>query len=82
MYSINGWLFKSHKTVKFVPEEPCFSCESFPWDILMNTELLNELTFKFAIEKDENRQFEYRYHIICDEKKLSEWFMAAESRVA
>lgn len=68
MYSIDGWLFKNHKTIKFVPEEPCFNCESFPWEILMSTELLNEMIRQFAVEKDEDRHYEKRYHIITEEK--------------
>jgi len=80
MYSIDGWLFKNHKTIKFVPEEPCFNCESFPWEILMSTELLNEMIRQFAVEKDEDRHYEKRYHIITEEKKLCDWFSMAASR--
>lgn len=79
MYTVNGWLFKSRNGIKFVAEDRCFSCESFPWSILMNSSLLSDMVSNFALEKEEHRQFENRYHIVADEKSLADWFSRAAS---
>ena len=74
MYSVEGWLFKSPSSVKFVSESRCHKCIDFPWNILVTDELFNKLIDDFGIESEIISKYSSRFKIDIEENRLEKWF--------
>ncbi|HMO24113.1 MAG TPA: hypothetical protein PKD05_01265 [Candidatus Melainabacteria bacterium] len=74
MVVICGWLYVGKKSATFVADERCYIAEKLDWQILSDTETLEDFLREFKAVKEDLRSSYKSYLIEADERDLQAWF--------